>query len=202
MGKGKDGVYRSGIFNNAFLTDLGFFLTIWPQVEEMMVVIFADLTGVDDMSSARLIFRSIINQNTRIAIMRAMLEKAPQHKDRSQFFDDLIDEFSRLNRLRNTYAHGLWYTHHDGTIYLEAETESYDAFLNKRPVPLSEVQSELRKLRELDTKLMDQRRAGEMFLRERPTLPSSAPPKSRTHFPPDGNPAAGSSKRRPRLSPG
>ncbi|MBK8160566.1 MAG: hypothetical protein IPK59_17940 [Rhodospirillaceae bacterium] len=124
-----------------------------------MVIVFGDLIGVEDESSARLIFRSIINQKARIQIMTAMLEKAPQHADRTIFFDELIKEYKDLNGIRNAYAHGLWYTHDDGeTIYLEAETE-YHSFLNKTEVTLKELLGVLKRYEILQGKLLDRRRA-------------------------------------------
>ncbi|WP_374312161.1 hypothetical protein [Dongia sp.] len=156
----KDGLFRTGIANDQFAETIGLIITHWPHIEEKMVVIFADLTGIDDFSSARLIFRSIINQNTRIDIMTAMLEKAPQNRERAIFFDNIIKEFKALNRIRNTYAHGLWYTHEDGeTIYLEAETDNYHAFLDKREVPLTELVDVLSRYQSLQGELLDRGRA-------------------------------------------
>jgi len=63
-GKSKlpSGVYSVGIQNQQFAALLGTFLSLWPQIEEMMVGLFAELLEMEDEASARLVFRSIINQ--------------------------------------------------------------------------------------------------------------------------------------------
>lgn len=152
-------MYTSGIKNREILCLVGTIITIWPHIEEKMVILFGDLTGIQDAGSARLVFRCIINQRTRIAIMKGMLEKAPQHKTKGQFFDELIQEYTSLSNTRNDYAHGLWYTHEDGVrAFLETETETYESFLDKREVTAKELESVLGRINTLLGNLLDRSR--------------------------------------------
>ncbi len=139
-----EGHYISGIANTVMGGKIGFLITYWPHIEEHMVFVFRDLIAAPDHMTARLMFRSIINQSARISVMRTLLEKSPHHKDKTILFDELIDEFSALNSLRNKYAHGLWYTleNDDKTfarVFIEEETDTAYAFLQKREVTDTEI---------------------------------------------------------------
>jgi hypothetical protein len=133
--------YQSGIEDEAIDKLVGGILTLWPHVEEMMIPMFAELIGTTDQNSARLIFRSIINNNTRIEVMRAMLQRAPQHRAMGPCADALIDEFHALSRIRNGYAHGLWRTRKkDGKVFLEGEDRpTYDLQYERRRITESEL---------------------------------------------------------------
>jgi hypothetical protein len=104
-----DGGYSAGIYNAAFAVAIGQMTGVWPSVEEQMVGIFMILTGIKDLQSARQVFRSIINEQIRIKIMRNMLERSPAHTDKGQIYDEIIDEFHALGGIRNKYVHGLWW---------------------------------------------------------------------------------------------
>lgn len=124
-----------------------------------MAGFFAEMIEVDDDASARLIFRSIINQNARIAIMRNLLERSPHHEEKTDFFDETIDEFTALNVLRNKYLHSLWYTHGEtGDVYIEEVAKTYLKFIAKREVPIEESNQVLARMDALIGKLMDRRR--------------------------------------------
>ena len=156
LGDAPEGMYSAGIANMGLATAVGCIITYWPHTEEHMVTLFGELVGIEDDASARLVFRSIINQNTRLAIMRAMLEKSPQHKTQPLDLDELISEFASLNGTRNAYAHGLWYTHEDGKrIFIEEETAAYDKFLDKREVTSKELENVLSRMVELVGKLIE-----------------------------------------------
>src|ERR1041385_6040092 len=109
--KAPEGMYSSGIANMGLAAVIGNIITFWPHLEEHAVGLFGELVGIEDEASANLVFRTIINQNTRLDIMRAMLERSPQHKEKTLELDRMIADFSSLNGTRNAYAHGLWYTH-------------------------------------------------------------------------------------------
>jgi hypothetical protein len=132
--------YEPGILEPLMAEAMGNILTLWPHVEGHMIFIFRELIGIEDMGNARLVFRSIINQNARISVMKAMLEKSPTHAETSDWFDKIIDEFGALNRIRNTYAHSLWLTHkHTQRIYLNEETDSYEWRGPRREVKVDEL---------------------------------------------------------------
>src|SRR5689334_18272069 len=85
--------------------------------------------------------------------MRTLLEKCPAHQDKSIFFDQVIDEFTALNRARNAYTHGLWYTGPDGLLYLEEETDEYGICAEKRRVTPREAQDVVERLVGLSDKI-------------------------------------------------
>lgn len=95
-----------------------------------MILIFCKLIGtkLEDSASGRLIFTAIINQQTRIAVMRALLEKSDLNKDKGDEFDEIIDEFKKLNELRNKYVHSLWWTHESGDTYIQTENDDWFGF--------------------------------------------------------------------------
>lgn len=178
---GDDGeTYTRGINNDMMCQYVGYIITFWPQMEERMVPFFADLMGVENEHDARIIFRSIINQNSRIAVMRSLLEKSPNHKERSEWFDKLIDEYASLNRIRNTYAHSLWYTREsDDAIFIEEDTEAHLPFLRKRKVEVKEIISILMRFNSLSGELQERGKILDLLqvLRasspRRPSLPPS-----------------------------
>jgi hypothetical protein len=144
------GKFKTGIRNSEIQRRVGDILTVWPHVEERMVPVFAELLGLEFPGPARLVFRSIVNHKARADIMRAMLQKSPEHVATSQSFDKAIDEFDKLADIRNGYAHGLWYTHEDGMrVFLEEETRTYFTFMQKRRVTETELKNVHTRINEL-----------------------------------------------------
>jgi len=90
--------------------------------------------------------------------MRAMLEKSPKHKDKTLFFDEIIEEFSKLNKQRNKYVHGLWWTLEGTRSFVEEETDTYDSYLQRREVTLQEITEIAVRLTALVDKLNERRR--------------------------------------------
>lgn len=149
------GSFRGGVTSD-FADRVGQLATLWPQVEELMAFIFTALLGITDRGVGRITFRTIVNQKIRIDLMRAALKKAPAHKNTSPDLDDLIDEFTAINGLRNRYVHGLWYTlEEDQRVYLEEETSAY-AFLDAREVKIDELDAVLLRMGELSRRLIQQ----------------------------------------------
>ena len=136
-----DGQYTSGVHNRDFAAALGSLISFWPHVEEQMIFVFADLTGSQDRDMARQIFRSIVSQKARLDIMRRLLETAPAHAQKEKFYDDTLSEFSALNRARNSFAHGLWFTHDEThQCYFQEELDGpHQSFTDARKVELAEL---------------------------------------------------------------
>lgn len=139
-----DGRYAHALIATKHLLEVGRVTTLWPRVEEAMIRVTASLLG-DDMASspARQVFRSVVSTEARIGIMRSLLEEARINAAKGRFYDDIIDEFASINKMRNKYVHGLWTTNVDKvTVYLSETTTEEDAGIFSKPrlVPLSEVQ--------------------------------------------------------------
>lgn len=112
-----DGAYTGGIGDDQFAAALGQIASMWPHVEELMIHVFHDLLKIQDRILSGQIFRSIVNAHLRITMMRTALEESPSNQARPEFYDEVIDEFSKLNAARNTYLHGLWFTFDDGKYF-------------------------------------------------------------------------------------
>jgi hypothetical protein len=118
-----------------------------------MIGILGDLIGDFNKSSAgipigpaRQIFRSLSSNQARKMVMMSLLERGIINNKLNRFYDDAIDEFSKLNSLRNTYIHGLWWTHEDGRMFLAEETIDDFHFFDARQVKYEEVQEVLTRM--------------------------------------------------------
>jgi len=110
-GRQKQFTVHGGVSDPAILALLGKFIVTWNHAEHMMIVVFEHLLNLaNNFDTAKLIFTSIINAQTRIEMMRTLLESGVNNANKSADFDALLDEFAKLNKLRNTYVHGLWFT--------------------------------------------------------------------------------------------
>jgi hypothetical protein len=88
----------------------------------------------------RQIFRSVISNQGRKKLMMSLLELASINKDKEQFYDEVIDEFSKLSGVRNEYLHGLWYTHKEtGRVFLAEESLDDFYFFDRREVTEEEI---------------------------------------------------------------
>lgn len=112
---------------DALLLRLGRITTAWAIVEEAASELFSII-----LNSARggpVAFRAIVSTEARINVMRKVLEhKSPAATFYHQGFDRLVDEFDRLNGMRNKYVHWSWFYHEPtATPYIRRNTgDSYD----------------------------------------------------------------------------
>lgn len=153
------GEVDNGITDLQVCSFIGTVITTMPFLEECMVSLFSELTGIDDLGSARLVFRSIVNQKTRVDIMEALLTKAPQHINKASDFDAWLDEFKAISNVRNKYAHGLWFTSKDKKrFYLQESTNTYAAFDDPREITAVEVTQVVQRMTALLKTLIDRQK--------------------------------------------
>lgn len=132
-------------------------ISYWPHLEEVMIDLFGELlTGdpdrpADPLYSGRQIFRTIINASTRINVMRTLLEKTPVNSNKPALFDEILDEYNRLNTVRNDYVHGLWWTT-EGRVMLAKPTTEYSWHSEPREVSANELALFLAEMRALHDK--------------------------------------------------
>jgi hypothetical protein len=128
----------------------------WPHFEEEMISVFQDLLGVQagDFDTARLIFTALVNQRIRIDVMRELLERSRHNRDKGEKFDIVIDEYKKLNDLRNRYVHGRWWTHESGDTYLQSDNSVHFPYVEYRKVTKKELQFFLDRLNALRGKLL------------------------------------------------
>lgn len=116
-----------------------------------MITVFRKLLGLkdSDLNTARLLFTSLVNQKIRIDLMRQLLERSWHNRDKGQAFDQVIDEFKKLNDLRNKYVHGRWWTHEDGHTFLQVDNSVLHSHVEYHRVTKRELESFLTRLYEL-----------------------------------------------------
>jgi hypothetical protein len=64
--------------------------------------------------------------------MLSLLQRSAINRDKEAFYDEVLNEFDKLNGKRNAYLHGIWYTHRDGRIYLSERSIDDFHFLDAR----------------------------------------------------------------------
>jgi hypothetical protein len=171
----RDGDYGTGLYNEPFITLIGQIATQWPHVEDVMIGILSDLLGNAPIRGrttgpARQIFRAVLSNRARTKIMASLLEKASINRNKDPFYDDVIEEFDKLNGKRNAYLHGLWYTHGSGKVFLSEQSLDDFHFFDAREVKVGELEDVLDRMGTLLTKVTRRYR----WLRsEQPSLPHS-----------------------------
>lgn len=127
---------------------LGRICVAWPHFEDEMISVFQDLLGVQhgDHDTARLLFTAVVNQKIRIDLMCELLERSRHNRDKSEKYDFIIEEFKKLNELRNKYVHGRWWTHESGNTYLQSDNSVLFTHVEYRKVTKKELQSFLDRL--------------------------------------------------------
>jgi hypothetical protein len=154
--KSPSGSYTSGITVPQFAQVLGEIVAYWSEIEEAMILVLAILLGNANIhqSPARQVFRSLTSEQVRLKVMRSLLHEAPINQDKDEIFDEIIDEFEALNKLRNNYVHGLWATHRSGRVFIaEATTDNDVPFLRQKPISIKQLENTLKRMRDLITKI-------------------------------------------------
>ena len=155
--------YEKGILNDDFAKLLGKITACWPHVEEQMICILRDLVAGHAQVPARQIFRSIISEAVRIKIMTSLLEHSPVNANKGKFYDEIISIFRVLNKKRNEWVHGLWWTRNDGKMFVTKESVQDYSYGKGRHVRVREMEILLKKM----LTLIDKLRLHEQKLNER-----------------------------------
>lgn len=152
------GVYIYALENPEFAKVLGEIVSYWSHIEEEMIDILESLLGGSEDNNnvpARQIFRSIISEQARIKVMRSLLEFAEINHDKPKDYDEIIDEFAKLNKIRNTYVHGLWYTHESNRVFLRETTAEEHFFTERREVKIKELKTVVTRMENLYERIVD-----------------------------------------------
>ena len=142
------GERRGAIENAEIAALLAKIVVAWPHIEDLMIKVFERLIGVDvhNHENGRLIFTAIVNQKIRIDLMRTLLHRSRVNRDMDQIFDTVIDEYQRLNDLRNKYIHGRWWTHENGDTYLQVDNSEQLTHVVYRKVTTKELEDYCQRL--------------------------------------------------------
>jgi hypothetical protein len=147
-----------GIHNPAIATAYALTMSYWPHVEEQMIDFLAELmTGrpdrePDSLYCATQIFRARINRNTSIEIMKVLLESTPVNSSKPPLFDEIIKDFCAMNKTRNKYIHGLWWTS-ENKVLLSQTSKEIESYTKPREIKLTELNDFQSKMRSFFTKV-------------------------------------------------
>lgn len=112
-----DGHFSTGICSEPILIAYARAVSLWPLVEDAMTNVLMELIGTDNHEVASEIFHALLAQNTRLPVMKALLQNTQANQGKPETFDEIIDEFTRLNIERNHLVHHYWLTHDNGRVY-------------------------------------------------------------------------------------
>ena len=151
------GAYSMEIRDPEFLQALGAIVSAWPHVEEVMMLILSELLGVlMDETGIRQLYHSVINAKARIDIMRNLLEHSPRNASKTGEYDEIIDDFAKLNLKRNKFVHGLWSTHDTGKIFISPSgMDTMWIMTQAREVNIKELNGLLADMRKFTLKAQD-----------------------------------------------
>lgn len=151
-----EGRYIAGIQNEKFAALFGETIATWVHVEDMMIQILQDLLG-NKSAPARQIFHSVLANSARKKLMLACLQKAKINAKKTDLYEIIITQFSKLNDLRNTYLHGLWYTHESGRVFLSESAMDDFHYMDSREVDIDELHAMQKAIRRLTNAIWTRR---------------------------------------------
>lgn len=145
-------MYAAGIHNDEIAKRVVNIIAEFVQIEEYMTNVLAVLLGAKETAPSRLVVRTIKNPKAKIDLMKTLLEEAPHNIRLDSFYDEVIDEFAALNRIRNSYVHGIWWTHSSKDVYLSEFLNEIEA-LQPRHIQVAELDAILKRQYTLIEKL-------------------------------------------------
>jgi hypothetical protein len=135
-----DGHYKPGILNEGFAALFGRNISIWVHVEDLMIGVLQDLLGGGKRAPARQIFHSIVSNQARKSLLLTCLQRSKINAKKTDIYETIIQQFSNLNAKRNTFLHGLWYTHESGRVFLSESAVDDFHYFNSREVKIEELE--------------------------------------------------------------
>lgn len=148
--KSPDGRYHAGLFNQEIGAAVASIIAQLPHIEERMIQVMAILIG-DNNAPAREIFRSLNSEDARVKVMRSLLHTAQRNMAKGPEFDELIDLFVEIKKKRNSYAHGQWWTHQSGRVFLDEPSPDWtDTYLSRREIKAGELNAAIKRIGEFN----------------------------------------------------
>jgi hypothetical protein len=135
-----EGHYKPGILNEGFAALFGRNISIWVHVEDLMIGVLQDLLGGGKRAPARQIFHSIVSNQARKSLLLTCLQRSKINAKKTDIYETIIQQFSNLNAKRNTFLHGLWYTHESGRVFLSESAVDDFHYFNSREVKIEELE--------------------------------------------------------------
>jgi hypothetical protein len=135
-----EGHYKPGILNEGFAALFARNISIWVHVEDLMIGVLQDLLGGGKRAPARQIFHSIVSNQARMNLLRTCLQRSKINAKKTDIYETIIQQFSSLYAKRNTFLHGLWYTHESGRVFLSESAVDDFHYFNSREVKVEELE--------------------------------------------------------------
>lgn len=175
------GSYVGCLNSPSIARELGFMASLFVQLEANMIPwILSKLSGADFHSSGY-ILRAIRSPRGRYDVMSDLLELSPNNVEMPGDWDEVLSEFWSINKRRNAYVHGLWWTNQKNlrTWLCEADDDEHGlGFLNARPASATELSDVSKRIGELTKRIV---RLTAAPLPVEPPLPPDAPTHRRGH---------------------
>ena len=113
----RSGVFGLGLAHRDAALEFAIFVTSFTYLEEDMEKFLAYLMDVDEDIASHAM-RSITSPQSKIKLLKNILERSRINTHKSQDFDDIINEFQLINTLRNNIVHAKYQVKEDtGEIY-------------------------------------------------------------------------------------
>ena len=146
----QNSIYVGTISDAEFCVSFTKVITGFVYLEQRMASVLAVLSGASDRSAANFVISSIVSPTAKAKVLRSLLCKADLNRKRGPAFDEIIDEFEKISRLRNAYVHGRWWTSNTGNkTILDASPDPDQALVKARVVKIKELQQLLDRMLDL-----------------------------------------------------
>jgi hypothetical protein len=132
----------SSTLDKSYLTALGEVVLAWPHVEYALNSLFAHLMGDVSIECAEEVFGALPNNRARLEILKRLLERTEDNRDKPASLDEFLTEFERLNRIRNGFIHAFWWQNkRTGEAICTLQRDNQLGPLDGRTVPVAEIEN-------------------------------------------------------------
>jgi hypothetical protein len=104
------GTYLPVIENEIAAAELGRIVSLFSQVEADMAVVMQQLLGNPAHRAGAAIQRTVRAPRAKLDLMLELAKEVDVNFDGALSARQLVEWFERINKTRNDYVHGLWWT--------------------------------------------------------------------------------------------
>lgn len=154
---GPDEALSHTVSDEKILAKIGEIIVAFGHLEQHMRDIMSILIGGPHYAGS-IISDAIMSAKTRTDIMRRLLQEMPENAERPKHLDDVLDDFLKINKRRNDYVHGLWYTAEKSKLVMRCGTDGLGlSFMRAKPVSIDEMETLLDDISNLNRRIWDLR---------------------------------------------
>lgn len=146
----REGHFGLAIEDREIAIEFTLFVTEFNHLEEALERFAAFILQTDGETAAH-ILRSIASAKARILLLRNVLQRARHNSKKPEVFDCILNDFEKLNDLRNKFVHAKYMTSETGEVlWLPRNQDTMlVAPFNYMPFPSSKLSECRSKIREL-----------------------------------------------------